>query len=193
MAPPIITKSMDEAFSQLGNEPRGNAPGPFTPQMLLDIMSDGLRSEYAANIDPDYDHEAFVAFCGRAGATFWPVGSFMNSDAAKDEMIAMIREITQAYPDIEAVAITSGAWVVKRSPEEVFADDRLPPSQSPDRREIVFIRMETRAGLETWNVFDLLRLDTGNNLVLSQDHPPESIGGRLTNYFNKQEQHRGAH
>lgn len=191
MAPPIITKSMDEAFSQLGNEPGEGAPGPFTPQILLDTISDGLRAEYAANIEPDYDHEPFVAFCGRAGATFWPVGTFMNSDAAKDVMIGTVREITRRYPGIEAVAIVSGAWVIKRSAENQDTAPR--PSQAPDRREIVFIRMETRAGLESWTVFDLLRLDTGNNLVLSQEKLPESIGGRLTNYFNKQEQHRGAH
>jgi hypothetical protein len=115
---------------------------------------------------------------GPSGSVFF-VHSAMDNEQAKDDFANVARLICIAHGATAAVMILE-AWMAVAAADGSL-DLNVPPSEAPNRREIVILSCETRGGCKQ-KILPIIRTDAGGFWAFGQYGGPyaTSLQGRFT-------------
>lgn len=70
--------------------------------------------------------------------------SKLMADGAGKNLLSVLIRVAISKPDVAVVAMVSESWAIARTREQMQAPDYVPPSDAPDRKEVIVFAYTTK-------------------------------------------------
>ena len=179
------------AFENLGKPPTDGKP-MFLPDMLFAEVESYIGNapeifkEHGA--PPDIDIPPVILLGGIGGIIAIACEDGLTNDAAKDAMVANIREAVTVMPFIHSIALITASYITKIAREEgeklLKHGGTLAGAEGYERTEAVTAMVELRNGVTKIGYANVTRFDDAPPQFAAVDWTvPETAGGRFNNFF----------